>query len=105
MRRTTARAIPAATPCITFMLFSLRMRGLLLARRDDELVERRLGVCLGPEADLACPREGLVHEIQVLLAVEIALNLIPRHLDREGVPLADRHLDPLLGRQLDSFPA
>src|SRR5262249_51231465 len=102
--RIPARAMLAKAPCSTFILFSFLMWVLLLEGRDDESVERCLGVGFGPEADLACLLERPVLGCEVLLAVEIAFNLVPVHLDGQRVPLADLHRDPFLGRKLESLP-
>src|SRR5437764_502968 len=62
-----------------------------------EVVEVRLGVCLGPQADLAGLRNCLVRGVKLFAAVEETLDPVADVFDLEGVPGAGRDLDPFLG--------
>src|SRR6516164_9749092 len=82
---------------VSWRLLCLRERSwksvLLLETADPELVERSLRVRLGPQADLARRGDGVILDVEVLLAVEEALDVVARHLDLERVPLAGRDRD------------
>src|SRR5882724_1170899 len=66
---------------------------LILDLEHPELIERRLSVGLGPKADLACLGDRAVLDVEILLAVHEALDVIADHLDLERVPFAGRDLD------------
>ena len=59
----------------------------------------------GPDADLSCLLEGVVLELQLLLAVEVALDLVVGHLERGRVPLTPWGFQFFLGRQLNALPS
>src|SRR5437762_400000 len=60
--------------------------GSLLTPADPEVVEVALRVGLAPEADLPGLLERVVVHVQVLLAVEVALDVVAGHGHAELVP-------------------
>src|SRR6266852_4284544 len=68
-----------------------------------EIVKVRLSIGLRPEADFARPFESRVLAIQLLLTIQVTLHVVTRHLDFQGVPGVDRHLQALFCFQLDTF--
>src|SRR5262249_6501016 len=67
------------------------LRSALLAA-DLQVVEVRLGVGLGPQANPAGLRDRVVLDVEVLLAVEDALDVVAGHFDLQRVPLLGRDL-------------
>src|SRR5262249_47372170 len=94
--RNSRRVVMAVTPLFCGRLaggFAPAGRCGLLGLLYGEVVEARLGVGLGPEAHLAGLGEGVVRRLQVLLAVQTALDLVADHFDRERVPFPSGNLD------------
>src|SRR5262249_14166360 len=54
----------------------------------SEIVEVRLGVRLGPQADLAHLVDAVVLDVEVLLPIEEALDVVANVLDLQSVPFA-----------------
>src|SRR5262249_59995105 len=77
---TAAAADAARNSRRVVMAVSPACRGDLLEFLRLEVVERGLGVGLGPQTDLAGLRERVVCCLQVVLAVQEALDLVADHL-------------------------
>src|SRR5260370_29278166 len=72
---------------------SLMTSVLFLDLDRAELIERRLSVGLRPEPDLARLGDRTVLDVEILLAVNEALDVLADHRDFERVPCAGRNLN------------
>src|SRR5579862_5200420 len=72
---------------------------LLLLGGDLQVGEISLGIGLGPQADLARLREGVVFGFNQQLAVKVALDLFAVVNHTNGVPFARFRFNIVLGNQ------
>src|SRR5262245_29870657 len=82
------------------VVMAISSRPSLAEVPHPEVVEGRLGVRLGPEADPAGLGNGRVRGFDQLLPVQRALDAVADHPDGQRVPLAGGELDPLLAAEL-----
>src|SRR5262245_61455706 len=68
------------------------IHGLLALFLDRELVKMGLGVGLGPQADLARLVDAVVLDVEILLPIEEALDVVADVLDLQSMPFAGGNL-------------